>query len=163
MPCQPFSTLNAVTRTERGGGPRAHKLYNVTFGETGSALSLAARILAQILIAEQVKGFGTPYVKGNPFSPLHEFEAPIRAIRRPDGSCHYSGFVALLLDCAVWIEASRVRYREKHNIRHNSIAICSEIYRLNFKHAPFKRRAYVRQTKYTTDQVRGVVRVEIPS
>jgi hypothetical protein len=62
-------------------------------------------------ILEEVHGFQRKFRSGifADITPLDKFEAEIRSICGPDGLPLYTGFVAMELDAASWIDVARPR------------------------------------------------------
>ena len=101
-PCQPFSGMRSSSVCT------THPLFNVTFGEQGSACSMPAHILPKVYVVEQVWAFTSVFhdLEG---TPLAEFIRRVMATRRGDGSKHFSATGAFRLDSRYFVPGSRER------------------------------------------------------
>ena len=113
-PCQPFSKA-------RFGHTKCtdHPLYDVVFGDEGSAISHARLLKPRVLIVEEVANFNGQFSDMD-HTPLSAFMSAIMSITGPDGLGHFGGHTAIHLDSLTWVTAARPRTSHKtRDSRHN--------------------------------------------
>jgi hypothetical protein len=104
MPCQPYSVL----RDSRKCPPESHKLFSVTFGDFGSAVSYTAAVKPQVLMVEEVMGFDKPSKQG--FTHKRRFMDEILAIPSEAGDrSHFAGGISITMTPELFMPATRSR------------------------------------------------------
>lgn len=100
-PCQPFTQMRgSSTCTD-------HPLWDTTFGETDSVLSLAKQALPKVAILEQVSRFNSEFADLEA-PPLQLFVDQMMGIKRGSAN-HFSGYVSLKLNSNTWVTCNRPR------------------------------------------------------
>ena len=108
-PCQPFSTYRAGCGVS---DCRRHKDHAVTFGSSGSIISVTEKLLPKVVVTEQVGGFNNVYDKESEATPLLEYIERMMKLRRrnPLGTeWHFEGFASVPVDSAASLEGTRTR------------------------------------------------------
>ena len=78
-------------------------------GDAGSVVSLTKLVLPHRLFVENVEGVMKAYSKTDPDTAYGVFEDAMRAVRRPDGSQHFTGIAIISFQASVWVKCSRYR------------------------------------------------------
>ncbi len=105
-----FGTSGIKTVSSRNNPVSKHKGFNVTFGNTGSIISVARRLKPRYFISEQALGFATPYQKSDPAaSPKNDFVTEVMSLTRDDGSLIFSKCLYFKLDSTTFLETGRPR------------------------------------------------------
>jgi hypothetical protein len=104
-PCQPFSKM----RDARSTPPELHKGYSITFGESGSVLSLAGHLKPAVLLVEQVAGMEKSSRQGGTYK-RRLLDAVLNIPDEAGTGSHFAAGTCLSVDVDIFMNASRPRF-----------------------------------------------------
>jgi hypothetical protein len=105
-PCQPFTCLRQGCGAS---SPTLHPLFEVTFGKTGSILSLLAAVETDYFLSEQVLGFAH-LLKSESSSFLDLFVTSVNDVVAPSGEKRFQGHARINLDPKTFVDGARPRF-----------------------------------------------------
>jgi site-specific DNA-cytosine methylase len=147
-PCQPFTSLRQGCGAS---SPTLHPLFQVTFGKSGSILSLLAAVETDYFLSEQVLGF-SHLLKAEDSSFLDLFVTSVNEVVSPLGESRFQGHARINLDPKAFVDGSRPRflretiYRQSERETHGVIE--RDEIRENQKVCPNKK--YRKKTQHDT-------------
>ena len=103
-PCSPFSEFRAGrSKTDI----QKHPMFPVTFGSSGSALSLCEVICPKRLMMESVIGFRKELSPFDRRTPMDLWRAFVNEMQRPDGTKHFAASGVVTLDTSTIVDNKR--------------------------------------------------------